>query len=163
MIISRKSIFFLLSFLIILFDRLTKISAAHFLKDMIRPKEIIPGFLNFIYSTNKGALFGFFNNLSDSYRILLLTILPLFVIGVVLWMLIKSEIKETWQNIGLSLILGGAIGNLADRIMYGEVIDFIDFHIRRFHWHTFNLADAAITTGIVIILYQIVFIKSEKD
>lgn len=154
--------FFVLSFLIIIADRLTKLAAVHFLEGMVRPKEIIPNFLNFIYSTNRGALFGFFNNLNESLRFFLLTILPIFVIIAILWMLIKSETKEVFLNFGLSLILGGAIGNLVDRIMYDYVIDFIDFHIGRFHWHTFNVADASITTGIAIILYQLIFMKSEK-
>lgn len=163
MIISKKTIFFLLPLFIILVDRLTKIAAMHYLKDMLRPKVIIPGFLNFVYSTNRGALFGIFNNWNDSFRFFLLTLLPLFVIIVIVWMLIKSEAKDIFINLGLSMILGGAIGNLIDRVRYGEVIDFIDFYIRKFHWHTFNLADASITTGIVIILYQLIFIKSEKS
>ncbi len=163
MTVSRKTIFFLLPFFVVLFDRLSKIAAIHYLKDMFGPKEIIPGFLNFVYSTNRGALFGIFNNLNESLRFFLLTLLPLFVIIVIAWMLIKSEAKDTFLNFGLSMILGGAIGNLIDRMMYDEVIDFIDFHINRFHWHTFNLADASITTGIVIILFQLIFMKSEKS
>jgi signal peptidase II len=163
MTISKKTVFFLIPLLVIIIDRVTKLAATHFLKDMIHPKEIIPGFLNFIYSTNRGALFGIFNNLNESLRFFLLTILPLLVILVIVWMLIKSDAKDTFLNFGLSLILGGAIGNLIDRIMYGEVIDFIDFYITKFHWHTFNLADASITTGIVIILYQLIFMKPEKN
>lgn len=154
--------FFILSFLIIIVDRLTKLAAAHFLEGLAQPKKIIPECLNLIYSTNKGALFGFFNNLNESFRFLLLTIMPIFIIIVILWLLIKSEAKEALLNTGLSLILGGAIGNLVDRIMYNYVIDFIDFYIGKFHWHTFNMADASITTGIAIILYQLIFMKSEK-
>lgn len=161
--ISKKTTFYILSLFVIILDRVTKLAAERFLKDMTHPKEVIPGFLNFIYSTNKGALFGFFNNLNDPFRFLLLTILPVGIIIVILFMLIKSDIKEILLNVGLSLILGGAIGNLTDRILYGEVIDFIDCYVSRFHWHTFNFADASITIGISIMLYQIIFTKSEKD
>ncbi len=160
---SIKITFYILSIFIIILDRLTKLAAEYFLKDLDRPKVIIAGFLNFIYSTNKGALFGMFNSLSNPTRFILLTILPAGIVIVVLFMLIKSDAKEFLLNTGLSMILGGAIGNLIDRILYREVIDFIDFHIYDYHWHTFNFSDAFISLGIAIILFQLIFTKSEKD
>jgi len=68
-------------------------------------------------------------------------------------------IKSSYNFIGLSLVLGGAIGNLIDRILYGKVVDFIDFSIGKFHWYTFNVADSSLTVGIIVIFLVSLFRK----
>ncbi len=72
-----------------------------------------------------------------------------------IWLLIRSN----YRYFGLSLVLGGAIGNLIDRILYGKVVDFIDFSIGKFHWYTFNVADSSLTVGIIVIFLISLFRK----
>lgn len=112
--------------------------------------EIFP-FLHIVSVRNTGAAFGMFRNMGSSFFILVSVSAMLFVIY-----LLK---KNAYNYSGLSLLLGGAIGNLIDRILYGRVVDFIDFSIGSYHWPAFNVADSALTTGIGIILITSVLKK----
>jgi signal peptidase II len=94
--------------------------------------------------SNTGAAFGTFRNLGSNFFIMVSVAAILFVITLLM--------RRTYNTFGLSLVLGGAIGNLIDRLFYGMVVDFIDFFIGRFHWPAFNVADSALTIGITIIL-----------
>ncbi len=105
--------------------------------------EILP-FLHLVNVRNTGAAFGMFRNLSSESFILISITAVIFVTYLL--------IKNAYNNVGLSLLLGGAIGNLIDRLLYGEVVDFIDFSIGDFHWPAFNVADSSLTVGIGLIL-----------
>lgn len=105
--------------------------------------EILP-FLHLVNVRNTGAAFGMFRNLSSEFFILISVGAVIFVTYLL--------IKNAYNNVGLSLLLGGAIGNLIDRLLYGKVIDFIDFSIGDFHWPAFNIADSSLTIGIGLIL-----------
>jgi signal peptidase II len=100
---------------------------------------------------NPGAAFGMFRNMASSFFITLSVAAVIFVIYLLR--------KRTYNPLGLSFILGGAIGNLIDRILYGKVVDFIDFSIGDFHWYTFNIADSALTVGVAIIIVSLLFQK----
>ena len=126
---------------------------------------VIPGCFEFIYSRNDGGLFGFFGDWHGGVRTLLLLALPLVAVGMITWLIVRSSEEDGRSRLGLALILGGAIGNLIDRILRGEVIDFIDWYvpagpvadwlIRRFgtaHWPTFNIADSSIVAGACLLL-----------
>ncbi len=154
--IQDKKILFMLSAVLIILDRVTKVLAELFLKDRNQPVHVIEGFFSLIYSTNQGALFGFGHNLSDPLRFAALNILPLVVIVIIVIILLKARPEEKFVSLGMSMILGGAIGNLIDRFMYGKVIDFLDFYIGRYHWPTFNLGDTFITIGIVCIFFELI-------
>jgi signal peptidase II len=101
-------------------------------------------FLHIVNVRNTGAAFGSFKSLGSSFFI----IVAVAAIGFVVYLLMK----RAYNTFGLSLILGGAVGNLIDRILYGQVVDFIDFFIGSYHWPAFNVADSALTVGIIIIL-----------
>jgi len=105
--------------------------------------EIFP-FLRIVHVRNIGAAFGMFKNLGSAFFVLL----SFIAIGFILYLLAK----RIYNSFGLSLILGGAIGNLIDRIAHGMVTDFIDFSVGAFHWPAFNVADSSLTIGIGIIL-----------
>jgi len=105
--------------------------------------EIFP-FLHLVSVRNPGAAFGMFKDAGSGFFITV----SIIAIAFVIWLLIKG--KES--HLGLSLILGGAIGNLIDRVFLGYVVDFIDFSIGRFHWPAFNVADSSLTIGIMIVL-----------
>jgi signal peptidase II len=133
---------FLISFTVIALDHITKYLALTYINPYDSFK-ILP-FLHLVFVTNKGAAFGMFRNIGGSFFIAASVIAIIFVV----FLLIRG--KE--DRIGLSLILGGAIGNLIDRILYGQVIDFIDLSIGKYHWPAFNIADSALSVGVTIIL-----------
>jgi signal peptidase II len=110
----------------------------------------VSNFLHFTYVTNDGGLFGFF----DGHQ-LVLTILTSIIIVVAIFLYDQFlKLKNELTMLGLGFMVGGAIGNLIDRIYFGKVTDFIDIRLwGNFHWATFNLADAAITIGMLILLY----------
>lgn len=126
--------------------------------------ELIPGWLNFVYSRNPGGLFGYFTDMAQPWRTMLLTLLPIFAIALVVHYLVRGDDLDRVARWALALVLGGAIGNLIDRVFRGEVIDFIDAQasgglgdwlIERFgtaHWHTFNVADSGIVCGAILLL-----------
>jgi signal peptidase II len=152
--LSGKSVYLLLSLCVLWLDQWTKglIEASYPLSSS---REIIPGLLNFTHVRNSGVAFGLFASQGDRTGTLLLTVLglaALAIVGVYFW---KTERGERTLLLSLGLILGGALGNLIDRISTGEVTDFVDFYVGTYHWHTFNVADSAISVGIVLMALDI--------
>lgn len=130
--------YILISLVVTIFDQLTK----HLVRTMIRPSEainVLP-FLQIVHIRNEGAAFGLFKAFGN----ITFVIISIVAIFLILYLLIRDK----RNRISLSLILGGATGNLIDRIIYGNVTDFIDFYMGRFHWPAFNIADSALTVGI---------------
>lgn len=116
-------------------------------------------FFDFTRTNNYGVSLGMFQASSMEMRWMLVGITMLIALGVLVWML--REVNK-WDITALSLILGGALGNIHDRVVYGYVIDFADFHIGSFRpFMIFNLADAAITIGVVILLARALFIREK--
>src|SRR4030065_807619 len=133
---------FLISIIVVALDQMTKYLAINYINPYDSIK-ILP-FLHLVLVTNKGAAFGIFKHIGSSFFIAASVIAIIFVI----YLMIRG--KE--DHLGLSLILGGAIGNLIDRILYGSVVDFIDLSIGKYHWPAFNIADSALSVGVTIIL-----------
>src|SRR4030065_1854824 len=133
---------FLLSFIVAVLDQITKYLTLTYINPYDSFK-ILP-FLHLVLVTNKGAAFGMIKHIGSSFFIAASAIAIIFVI----YLLIRG--KE--DHLGLSLILGGAIGNLIDRILYGSVVDFIDLSIVKHHFPAFNIADSALSVGVTIIL-----------
>ena len=138
-----------LSFGVIVLDQITKRIAEYQLVQFA-PMEILP-FLNFALVYNQGAAFSFLSD-AGGWQRWFFTVLALLVSAIIVWWLYRLKRGETGTAISLSLILGGAIGNVIDRILHGHVIDFIDVHYVGYHWPTFNIADSAITIGAVILI-----------
>lgn len=140
----------------ILLDRITKIIIEQTLPttDSI---TVIPGFFSITHVHNRGAAFGLFSESTSEWRTVLLigfSAIAMFVVAYLLW---KSEHVMTSTGVGLALILGGAVGNLWDRIVSGEVTDFLHFYIGHYVWPDFNIADSCIVIGAVLLLFEIVF------
>lgn len=116
-----------------------------------RTIEVVPDYFHFRYTRNPGAAFSFLASAGESVRrpfFIIVSFLAVIVIGVILR---RTPGDQRFLIVALALIVGGAVGNLIDRIAYGWVIDFIDWHVRRdYTWPTFNIADAAISVGIVM-------------
>ena len=134
--------------LIITADQISKslIKSTMTLYDVI---PVIPGFFQLNYITNKGMAFGINLPVSISFFSGISLIITCFLV----WILWCERKNNLLMRISLALILGGAIGNLIDRILFGEVVDFFDFMIGDFHWYIFNIADSAVTVGIILMLF----------
>ncbi|MEI8076648.1 MAG: signal peptidase II [Betaproteobacteria bacterium] len=136
--------------LVLLLDQLSKWSALSNLKLGI-PEEVLP-FMNWLLLFNPGAAFSFLAQ-SSGWQRWFFTILGLAASLYILWLLRKNQ-SDKMLSWALSLILGGALGNVLDRIMYGAVVDFIDLHYGNWHWPAFNIADSAICIGAALIVFS---------
>lgn len=134
---------------VILLDQATKFLAVSFLQ-LNTPVPLIKNFLNFTLVHNRGAAFGFFQD-----QLLLFVLISLFAIGLILYNL-KNKTNSLILKLCLSLILGGAVGNLIDRLRFGFVIDFLDLRI----WPVFNIADSVITLAALVLSWELIFNKN---
>ena len=139
----------ILSVVVLLLDQLTKFLASHFLV-YGDPLAIMPSF-NLTLLHNTGAAFSFLSD-AGGWQRWFFSILALVVsIGLVIWMR-KLRDHETWLAVALALILGGAVGNLVDRLLFGYVVDFIQVYYYRWYFPAFNVADSAISIGVAVLL-----------
>ncbi|MFP4154597.1 MAG: signal peptidase II [Halothiobacillaceae bacterium] len=140
----------LLSGGVLVLDQLTKIWATRAL-DYGDPVAVLPVF-NLRLLHNTGAAFSFLADAGGWQRWLFAGLAVVITVALVLWMA-RLRQQERWTAAGLALVIGGALGNLIDRLLYGHVVDFLDFHMGGYHWPAFNIADAAITIGVAILIY----------
>ncbi|BBD07750.1 signal peptidase II [Desulfovibrio ferrophilus] len=113
---------------------------------------VIPGFFDLVFVLNKGAAFGFLGDQSIDWQRPFFICTSLLACGVILYLLKIGYGREPLASTGLGLLLGGAVGNLIDRIRIGYVVDFLDFHYDGWHWPAFNVADIGISCGVTILL-----------
>ncbi len=118
-------------------------------------RVVLPGYLNIVRSENPGVAFGIFAEGASQTRTFLLVGVSLAVLGVLAAMLWKIEGQDRITGFSLSLISGGALGNVFDRVRFGMVTDFLDFHVGPYHWYVFNLADSAICVGACLMILSI--------
>jgi len=145
---------------IVICDQITKaiVDRTMSLYDSI---QIIDGLFNLTYVRNTGAAFGIFAGSHEVFRRPFLIGVSIVAIGFILAMLRRLREDATGLAVALAFILGGAIGNLIDRIVYGEVIDFLDVYWSTYHWPAFNIADSFITIGVTITLFYLVRAKGD--
>ena len=146
---KKYSYVFIIVISVVALDQLTK----YLISTSISPFDSIKifPFLHLVYIQNTGAAFGIFKHLGSGFFILLSIIAILIVISLLG--------KGTYSRLGLSLVLGGAMGNLIDRLRFGTVVDFIDFSVGDFHWPAFNVADSALTVGMSVIFFLVLIRK----
>ena len=137
---------------IIVVDQLTKIVVDRSMP-LYHSIPIVNGFFSLTYVRNTGAAFGIFAGSAEIFRRPFLIVVSLVAIGFIFTMLRRLPDKETGLITALALIVGGAIGNLIDRVIYGEVIDFLDCFLGSYHWPAFNIADSFITIGVGLTIY----------
>ena len=146
-------------FSIFLLDRLSKLYIIY-LDKINNGSEIYQSkFLNIYLIWNEGIAFGLFS-LDDKHLYNILTLIILIVIIIILYLVVKNK---GFKRYSLIFILGGAIGNLFDRIFYKAVPDFIDFHIENFHWFIFNVSDIFITVGVICMITLELIGKNDKN
>ena len=138
-----------ISLLVIILDQITKIAADAYL-GYHQPVPVIPMF-NLTLMYNQGAAFSFLSDAGGWQRWFFIIVSLTISIVLVIW-LTKLKISQKLQTVSIALILGGAIGNLIDRSIYGYVIDFLDVFYKQHHWPAFNIADSAIVIGAILLI-----------
>jgi len=150
---------FLIALSVVLLDRATKWAVAKniSLHDSI---QLIPHVFYLTHVENRGAAFGLFADSPSQWKIGMLILFSVIAMAIVSTLLWRSGHAMTTTGVGLSLILGGAIGNLWDRLVSGRVVDFLLVYIGSYQWPAFNAADSAIVIGAGLLVYEILFDKS---
>jgi len=110
--------------------------------------QLVPGFLNIVHARNPGAAFGILADSASSYRSLFFVLVSVVAAVAIIGLIASAKELDRWLLLGYSCFFGGALGNLLDRIRFGEVVDFLDFHVGRVHWPSFNVADSMLCVGI---------------
>ncbi len=150
--------YYLLSSLVFLSDQFVKIQAIKLVTDEQFIK--INSYLYLVHFKNEGAAFSFLSDAGGWQRYFLSIVAAIASVFIIF--MIKKNKENIFLALGLSLILGGAVGNLYDRLSLGHVTDFLYFHFNDYYWPAFNIADAAITIGAAIIIYDSIFKKNKE-
>ena len=145
--------------IIFLIDRISKIYILKLAELENKVDFYLTGYLNIYLIWNKGIAFGILS-IDDDYIYNIISLLIAFIIIIILIMTIKASGLKKYC---LLFILGGALGNLFDRVYFSAVPDYIDFHIGNFHWFIFNVADIFITMGVICLIYAEIFFNKKKD
>ena len=160
-LISNKLLFLtLIGGGIIILDQLTK----HHIQKALRLNEsivVIDDFFSLTYIRNPGAAFGFFANQTAQFRSVFFLSISAVALTLLIFFFLQAPKEDLSALIAISLLFGGAVGNLLDRLRMGEVVDFLDFYIGQFHWPAFNVADSAITVGISLLMFNLFLQKKE--
>jgi signal peptidase II len=147
---KKNSLFLVIAILVVLLDQATKAWILATLR-LHEGFPLIDGFFSIVHVRNPGAAFGFLASASPLFRSLFFLAVTIAAILLILHYLRQTAVKERSLIVALALIMGGAVGNLIDRIRFGEVVDFLDVYIGAHHWPAFNVADSAITTGACLL------------
>ncbi|PKF61224.1 lipoprotein signal peptidase [Psychromonas sp. psych-6C06] len=146
---------------LLILDQATKYWTVQAL-DLYESYEVL-SFFNFTYARNYGAAFSFLGD-AGGWQKYLFTSIAFAVSAYLLYSLKNNSVNKRWENIAFSLVLSGAIGNVMDRLMFGYVVDFLDFDLGFYRWPTFNVADIAIFIGAaMIILASLLYPEEQKD
>jgi len=149
-----------LSLLVIVLDQLSKFWVVSVF-ELYQSIELIP-YLNLTYVHNKGAAFSFLSS-AGGWQRWFFSIISMIAVFVLLLWLKRLKPTEKLLAVSMSLILGGAIGNLYDRLAYGYVIDFLDAYYQQWHWPVFNIADSAIVLGVGLMLLDMLITPNQED
>ena len=160
--LAMRKYHFLMAVLVVVLDRVSKwlVAGKITLHDSV---AVLPGFFRLTHVQNSGAAFGLFAESSSEWKVAVLVLFSILALAVVSALLWKNSHSMTTTGVGLSLILGGAVGNLWDRLLAGHVVDFLDFYLGSYHWPAFNIADSAIVIGALLLVAEILFAKSPAE
>lgn len=159
---AMRKYHFLIALLVVLVDQSSKwmVASNITLHDSI---TVLPGFFRLTHVQNSGAAFGLFAESASEWKVAILILFSLLALVVVSALLWKNSHSMTTTGVGLALILGGALGNLWDRLLTGHVVDFFDFYLGTYHWPAFNIADSAIVLGALLLVSEILFAKTPAE
>jgi signal peptidase II len=145
---------------IILLDQVTKLWVAASMR-LHQSIPVVDGFFNLTYVRNTGAAFSLFADHGASFRVPFFVAASLVAVVVILTFVRQTPSSQKLALAGCAFVLGGAIGNLIDRVAYGEVIDFLDAYWGDWHWPAFNVADSFITVGVIVLLLRGILVRDE--
>ena len=160
---SRNARYLILAFLTVSTVVLDQISKVQIMQTM-RLHESIPVFSEFFsltYIRNPGAAFGLLASSGQLFRLIFFGVTSVFALGLLGMIFFRLRQDDWVGQLSIAAILGGAIGNLLDRVRFGEVIDFLDFYVNGYHWPAFNVADAAISVGVFFLILHFAVDKKE--
>jgi len=151
---------FVIAMAVVLLDRATKwlVATKISLHDGI---QVIPGFFRLTHVENRGAAFGLFADSPSQWKLAMLVLFSIVALVVVSALLWRNSHAMTSTGVGLALILGGALGNLWDRLLNGRVVDFLLFYVGQYQWPAFNVADSAIVVGAGLLVIEIILEKPQ--
>jgi signal peptidase II len=146
--------------IVLVLDQVTKyvVEARIRLHDVI---IVIPGFFNLTHVRNKGAAFGILSSLPEVWRSAFFIMVTIIAVAAIIVLIMKTH--ERLPVYAFSLIVGGAVGNVIDRIRYGEVVDFIQWYVKSHYWPSFNMADSAISIGVALLAVEMLFGKRQEQ
>ncbi len=147
-----------IALVVVLLDQLSKYYMLH---EVLGEQIVIEAtpFFNLVRAWNTGVSFSMFNNYGNLGTIMLSGVAGAIILALFVWL--KNE-KDRLSQVALGMVIGGAVGNVIDRVRLGAVFDFLDFHIMDTHWPAFNLADSFICIGAMILILQSMFVKNEE-
>ncbi len=147
---------------VVIIDQVTKM----WIMESMRLHEsipVIPNLFSLTYIRNPGAAFGLLAGSSNAFRMVFFGVTSLFALALLGTILVRLPEKDWMGQLSIAGILGGAIGNLIDRLRFGEVIDFLDVYIESYHWPAFNVADSAISVGVVFLIIHFAFERKDTS
>ena len=158
----RYAVLAAISLMTVVLDQVSKAQ----IMDTMRLHESIPiisDFFSLTYIRNPGAAFGLLASSGTVFRLIFFAVTSLFAVGLLGMIFFRLRPDDWIGQVSIAAIFGGAIGNLLDRVRYGEVIDFLDFYVDRYHWPAFNVADAAISVGVFFLILHFALEKKEGE
>jgi signal peptidase II len=151
----------MIAVIVIVADQVTKYSIVQSMR-LHESIPIVPNLFSLTYIRNPGAAFGLLAGSSNAFRMVFFGMTSLFALALLGTILFRLPEKDWIGQLSIAGILGGAIGNLIDRLRFGEVIDFLDVYIESYHWPAFNVADSAITVGVVCLIVHFAFERKDE-
>jgi len=158
--VAARRPYLILSVAIVAFDQITKWMVRQSL-ELHDSREVVSGLLSLTHVRNRGAAFGFLSNADLPYQSLLFSVLSLAALGAIAIYAFKLPVAHKAPQIALAMIMGGAVGNLIDRMAHGYVVDFVDVYWRAHHWPAFNVADSCISIGVGILILDLLRTPAE--
>ncbi len=154
----RSGVLLGVALVIVVLDQVTKrlVTQTMHVHDSI---PVISGLFNLTHIRNPGAAFGIFATTHSAFRLIFFVGTSIIALGLLWTIFCRLHPEDWWGHLTVAGIVGGAIGNLIDRLRYGEVVDFLDFYVGGYHWPAFNVADSAISVGVVSLLIMFVLEK----
>jgi len=154
--LENKKKYVVIFSLIIILDQVSKfIIKSIFSDNPYKVIHVIKDFFLIRYVENKGAVWGIFSQSTNTIIPKLITILSMVALVIVIYFFLKLESKCKFELTSLSFIIGGAVGNIIDRLIYGSVVDFLEVYVKDFRWPTFNVADSFISIGVILLIISI--------
>lgn len=159
---ARYVLLALVSAITILLDQATKLQIMQSMR-LHESIPVVPDFFSITYIRNPGAAFGILSSSSNGFRLAFFGLTSLFALILLGTILYRLKSDDRVGQLSVAAVFGGAIGNLLDRVRFGEVIDFLDVYVGAYHWPAFNVADAAISVGVCFLAFHLAFEKKEPE